>query len=88
MRSNIKKLKGVYCFYVSGKGGMIGQYGRTWLRMYNVGCLHFKVIEVMYDNSLASLTVKGSESKYFRIDSCVRKGCIMSFGFLICIWTQ
>ena len=32
----------------------------------------------MYVNSLACMRVKMGESKYFRIDSNVRQGCIMS----------
>ena len=42
-----KKLKDVYGFYVSGKGGMIGQYGRTGPRMYNVGRLRTQCLGYM-----------------------------------------
>ena len=35
-------------------------------------------IKSMYVNSPACVRVKGGENECFRIDSCVRQGCIMS----------
>ena len=35
-------------------------------------------IKSMYVDSSACVRVKGGESKWFRIDSVVRQGCIMS----------
>ena len=35
-------------------------------------------IKSMYVHSLACIRVKGCESECFRIDSCMRQGCIMS----------
>ena len=48
------------------------------LRMYDVGSKLLNGIKSMYVNSLACLKVKGGESECFRINSCVRQGCIMS----------
>ena len=46
--------------------------------MYDVGGKLLNGIRSTYVNSLACVKVKGSESECFRIDSFVRRGCIMS----------
>ena len=48
------------------------------LKIYDVGDKLFNGIKSMYDNSLVCVRVKGGESEWFRIDSGVRQGCIMS----------
>ena len=48
------------------------------LRMYDVGAKLLGGIKSMYVESLACVRVKGSVSKWFRIDSGVRQGCMMS----------
>ena len=48
------------------------------LRMYDVGVKLVSGIKSMYVDSSASFRVKGGESVWFRIDSGVRHGCIMS----------
>ena len=46
--------------------------------MYDVGGKLLEGIRNMYVNTLACIRAKGVESKCFRIDSGVRKDCIMS----------
>ena len=46
--------------------------------MYDVAGTLLNRIKNMYVNSLAFVRVKGCKSEYFRIDSSVRQGCIMS----------
>ena len=48
------------------------------LRMHDVGGKLLGGIKSMYVDSLAYIRVKGGESEWFRIDSGVRQGCIMS----------
>ena len=49
------------------------------LRMYGVGGGKLlNGIKSMYVDSLGCFRVKGGESEWFRIDSVVRQGCIMS----------
>ena len=48
------------------------------LRMYDVGGKLLGGIKSLYVDSLACVRVKGGVSERFRIDSGVRKGCIMS----------
>ena len=48
------------------------------LRTFDVGGKLFNGIKSMYINSLACVRVKGGDSDYFRINSGVRQGCIMS----------
>ena len=48
------------------------------LRIYNVGVKLLGVIKSMYVDSLVYIRVKGCEIEWFRIDSRVRQGCIMS----------
>ena len=48
------------------------------LRMYDVGGKLLTGIKCIYFNSLACVRVKGGENEYFRINSGVRQGCIMS----------
>ena len=43
--------------------------------------VNLNVIESMYVNSLAGVRLKGGESEWFKIDSDVRQGCIMSLWF-------
>ena len=53
---------------------------RQVLRMHDVGGKLLNGIKNMYINSLASIRVnrvKGGESECFRMNSGVRKGCIM-----------
>ena len=45
--------------------------------MYDVGSNLSNGIKTMYINSLASVRVKGNEGKGFKIDSGVRKGCMI-----------
>ena len=44
-------------------------------------------IKSMYTDSLSCIRVKGGESEWFRIDSGVRQGCIMS-PWLINVYTD
>ena len=48
------------------------------LRMYDVGGTPLNGIKSMYVGSSACARVKGAESEWFRIESGVRQGCIMS----------
>ena len=41
----------------------------------------------MYVDSSACVRVKGGESECFKIDSGVRQGCIMPFGFSVYIYS-
>ena len=46
--------------------------------MHDLGGKMLNGIKSMYVNSLACVRIKGGESEYFRIDSGMRQGCIMS----------
>ena len=46
--------------------------------MYDEGCKLLGGFKSMYVDNLACFRVKGGMSKWFRIDSGVRQGCIMS----------
>ena len=48
------------------------------LRTYDVGGKLLSGIKSMYVDSSACVRVKKGESEWFRIDSGVRRGCIMS----------
>ena len=48
------------------------------LKMYDVGGKLLSTIKSMYVDSSGCVSVKGGESEWFRIDSEVRHGCIMS----------
>ena len=48
------------------------------LRMYDVEDKLLSGIKSMYVDSSPYVRIKGSESEWFRIDSGVRQGCIMS----------
>ena len=48
------------------------------LGMYDVGGKRLSGIESMYVDNSAGVRVKGGEREWFRIDSGVRQGCIMS----------
>ena len=48
------------------------------LRMYDVDGKLLNGIKSIYIKSLACVTVKEGETEYFRINSGVRQGCIMS----------
>ena len=48
------------------------------LRIYDVVGKVLSGIKSMYFDSLACVSVKGTERVWFRIDSGVRQGCIMS----------
>ena len=48
------------------------------LRMYHVGGKLLGGNKSMYVDSLSCVRVKGGMSEWFRIDSGVRQGCIMS----------
>ena len=47
------------------------------LRIYDVGSKLLSRIKSMYVDSLACVRVKLGESRWFRINSRVRQGCIM-----------
>ena len=51
------------------------------LRMHDVGIKLFSRIKCMYVDGLASVRVKGGESKCFRIEICAKHGFIMSPWF-------
>ena len=48
------------------------------LRMYDMGGKLLNGIKIMYVNSLDRFREKGGESEYFRINSCMGQGCIVS----------
>ena len=51
------------------------------LRMYDIGGKLMSGIKGMYVHSLVCAREKGDESEWFRIDSGVRQGCIISHWF-------
>ena len=80
MRKHDKK-SSVCGFYIFGEG-VLYRVNReaSWLvlRMYDMGGKLLDGIKSIYDESLVYIRVKGNKSEWFRTDSVVRQGFIMS----------